>query len=246
MIITKQKPLDEIISYVKNYDKILITGCDGCYQPPRSEKESEILGLLLQLKDRLTFVKNSHKIRAMTVLRQCDDKILSSTMRPILKEFQPDAIISMACGAGVQTNAQLFDIPVFPGQNTMFIGAELHQNNQFLELCEACGDCMLGETGGICPVVNCAKHLMNGPCGGTVAGMCEVGNYSKPCAWVEIWKKLKRQGKLNVFKKFRMPRDYRASTSPRDESIKLSFEDVAGSLIETDHQQETKEVAEIE
>lgn len=242
MIITRQKPLDDILGYIHEYKRVLITGCDGCYQPPRAEKESEIMGLLITLKGKLESSGIGHEVKAVSTLRQCDDRILAASMRPLLKEYQPDAIVSMACGVGVQLLAKTTTIPVYPGQDTLFIGAEIHQDNKFEELCEACGDCLLGETGGVCPVVNCAKNLMNGPCGGTIEGMCEVGNYAKPCAWVEIWKVLKDRGRLDMFKLFRMPRDYRSGTSPREISIKETFPDVSGP----GEQVTTKEVAEIE
>ncbi|MHA1681330.1 MAG: methylenetetrahydrofolate reductase C-terminal domain-containing protein [Promethearchaeota archaeon] len=223
MIITKQKPLAQLLEFIKPYKRILITGCDGCYQPPRSEKEAEILGLMLRLKDKIDLISadGGRKLtKAITILRQCDDRIAATSIKPIMKDFQPEAIITMACGIGVQILSGILDVPVFPGQDTMFLGAEVHEKNEFVELCRACGDCVLGETGGVCPVANCAKHLMNGPCGGTIGGMCEVGNYTRPCAWIEIWKKLKKLGRMDLFKKFRMPRDYRVGGSPRSMNVK--------------------------
>ncbi|MHA1370351.1 MAG: methylenetetrahydrofolate reductase C-terminal domain-containing protein [Promethearchaeota archaeon] len=229
MIITKQKPISEILEYVKPYNKVLLVGCDGCFQPPRSEREAEVLGLLLQLKNKLEKSSDSagFSAKAMTVFRQCDDRIAATSLRPVLKDYKPDAIISMACGIGVQMLARLFDIPVFPAQNTVFIGAEIHEDNTYQEQCSACGNCYLGYTGGICPITNCAKSLLNGPCGGTIGGMCEVGGYENPCAWVEIWKKLKAQGRLDLFKAFKLPRNYRLATSPRKVKVKDTFSDSA-------------------
>ncbi|TFG06914.1 MAG: hypothetical protein EU539_06365 [Promethearchaeota archaeon] len=211
MIITQLKDIDEIYDYIKPYDKILIAGCDGCCQPPRSLNEAKVLGQLLELKARTDGKKL--KWKAMTVLRQCDDRIAATTCRPLVDDY--DAIVSLACGLGVvMMNKVLPQIMTFPAQNSHFGGVQNNGENFFIEYCETCGDCIIGETGGICPRAGCAKHLSNGPCGGMVDGMCEVGGYTKPCAWVEIWKRLKELDRLDLFKKYRGPRDYRLSTSP--------------------------------
>jgi hypothetical protein len=156
MIITQLKDIDEIYEMIKPYDKILIAGCDGCCQPPRSLNEAKTLGQLLELKARTE--SKTLKWKAITVLRQCDDRIAATTVGP-------------------------------------------HAENY-------------GETGGICPRAGCAKHLSNGPCGGMVDGMCEVGGYTIPCAWVRMWTRLKEFDRLDLFKKYRPPRDYRTSSSP--------------------------------
>lgn len=211
MIITEQKDIDEIYQMIEPYSKVLIAGCDGCCQPPRSINEAKTLGQLLELKRKSEGKTLTWK--AITVLRQCDDRIVGTTVRPYTENY--DAIISMACGLGVVMMNQVFeDILTFPAQESMFGGVENAGENNFIEYCEECGDCILAETGGICPRAGCAKHLSNGPCGGMVDGMCEVGDYTHPCAWVDIWKRLKKFGRLDLFKKYRPPRDWRTSTSP--------------------------------
>ncbi|MHA1763475.1 MAG: methylenetetrahydrofolate reductase C-terminal domain-containing protein [Promethearchaeota archaeon] len=211
MIITQLKDIEEIYELIKPYNKILIAGCDGCSQPPRSLNEAKVLGQLLELKARID--GKELKWKAITVLRQCDDRIAATTIRPLIEDY--DAILSLACGLGVVTmNKVLPEILTFPAQNSHFGGAQYNSENNFIEFCETCGDCILGETGGICPRAGCAKHLSNGPCGGMVDGMCEVGGYTVPCAWVEMWKRLKKFNRLDLFKKYRPPRDYRLSTSP--------------------------------
>ena len=211
MIITQQKDLNEIYEMIKPYKKILIAGCDGCCQPPRSIEEAKVLGQLLELKAK---TEGRNLIwKAITVLRQCDDRIAATTVRPFIEEY--DAIVSLACGLGVVMMNKVFqDILTFPGQNSHYGGAQNNAENNFIEYCETCGDCIIGETGGVCPRAGCAKHLSNGPCGGMVDGMCEVGGYTIPCAWVDMWKRLKKFDRLDLFKKYRHPRDYRTSTSP--------------------------------
>ncbi|MHA1883544.1 MAG: methylenetetrahydrofolate reductase C-terminal domain-containing protein [Promethearchaeota archaeon] len=211
MIITQLKDINEIYDLIKPYNKILIAGCDGCCQPPRSLNEAKVLGQLLELKGRTEGKELQWK--AITVLRQCDDRIAATTCSPYVDEFE--AILTLACGLGVvMMNKVLPKILTYPAQNSMFGGIQNTGENNFIEYCETCGDCIIGETGGLCPRAGCAKHLSNGPCGGMVEGMCEVGGYTIPCAWVRIWARLKEFNRLDLFKKYRGPRDFRTSTSP--------------------------------
>lgn len=212
MIITQLKDIDEIYEMVKPYSKILITGCDGCCQPPRSINEAKVLGQLLELKGKTEGKKFTWK--AITVLRQCDDRIAATTVRPFIEDY--DVIISMACGLGVVMMNRVFEnILTLPSQDSRYGGAQNNGENYFAEYCETCGECLLGETGGVCPMAGCAKNLSNGPCGGQVEGKCEVGGYTHECAWVKIWERLKKFNRLDLFTKYRPPRDYRLWSSPR-------------------------------
>lgn len=216
MIIVKMKEMDEIYDMVKNYDKILIAGCDGCCQPPRSVHEANILGKLLQLKKQVN--GGSFNYKAITVLRQCDDDIAAEALRTYVDDYE--AIISMSCGIGIQVLTKLYPEKVtYPAQNTLFNGMEDHKNNQFAEMCNQCGDCVLGVTGGYCPVAGCAKSLMNGPCGGQIEGKCEVGGYKVDCVWLNIYRRLKSIGRLDLFKQYKPMRDYRKMTSPKFVSL---------------------------
>ncbi len=211
MIITKLKPLDEIYKMIEPYSNVLIAGCDGCCQPPRSIHEANTLGRLLKLKRKVDGKDLNYK--AVTVLRQCDDKIAANALRSLINDY--DAVISMACGIGVQVLTKIFPQKVsYPAQNSMYNGMADHELNAYVEYCNQCGDCLLGETGGVCPVAGCAKSLMNGPCGGQIEGLCEVGDYTLPCAWVDIYKRLKKLNRLDLFNIYREKRDYRLMTSP--------------------------------
>lgn len=212
MIITQLKGIEEIYEMIKPYEKILVLGCDGCCQPPRSLNEAKTLAQMLELKARTE--GKEIKWKAITVLRQCDDRIAATTVRPFIEEY--DAIVTLACGLGVGMMNRIFpNILTFPAQNSMFGGAENHGENEFAEYCETCGECLLGVTGGICPMAGCAKNLSNGPCGGTVGGKCEVGGYVHDCAWIKIWARLKQFNRLDLFTKYRPPRNYRLWSSPR-------------------------------
>ena len=146
MIITQQKNIEEIYEIVKLYSKILIAGCDGCCQPPRSVNEAKVLGQLLELKAKSE--NRDLKWKAITVLRQCDDRIAATTLRPFIEDFE--AIVSLACGLGVVMVNRVFpEILTFPAQNSMFQGAQNNGDNFFVQYCDTCGDCLLGLTGGV-------------------------------------------------------------------------------------------------
>jgi len=216
LIIVRQKPLEKIFEMTGNFKKLLIVGCDGCAAIVQAggEKQAEILKTLLEMQRKLGG-RDGSKAKAISVLRQCDRQIALSSLSPLVEDY--DALVSLACGVGVQTLADLFpDKTVIPANDTMFIGMHDTKEGKFYEMCRACGDCILFETGGICPITRCAKSLLNGPCGGQAGGKCEVGGWKNDCAWVLIYNRLKEKNKLDLFKKFRIPRDYRISEHPRE------------------------------
>ena len=221
MIVLKQKSLEEILKMLENSKNVLIVGCDGCaaiYQVG-GMRQAELMSALLEMARK---IKGSAEIktRVTTVLRQCDQQIVTTSISPLIRDYE--AILSMACGVGVQTLADIFeDKIVIPANDTMFIGMQDFEAKKFYELCSACGDCVLFETGGICPVTRCAKGLLNGPCGGQVNGKCEVGRYTKDCAWVLIWKRLKQRGRLDLFTKFR-PFRVNKQHPPRELKLPIS------------------------
>ena len=217
MIVVRMRPFQEIISMLEKYQRILIVGCDGCsgVYEVGGIKQAEIL------KQRLEWTiqaKKSEKVHVETISvpRQCDNEIIVKWLHD-LTDFE--AILSLGCGVGVQTIADVYeDKPVFPGVKTQFIGMMDKVQEKLLERCQACGDCVLAETGGVCPITRCAKGLLNGPCGGFAKGKCEVGigEEKRDCAWVLIFNRLKARGRLDLFLKFRPLRDYRVSNSPRE------------------------------
>lgn len=190
MIVVRLKPLEEITSMLNGYQKILIVGCDGCsgVYEVGGIKQAEML------KERLERIKEKISIETISVPRQCDNEIIAKWLHDV-DEF--DAIFSLGCGVGVQTIAEVYeDKHVFPLVNTKFIGMEDKKQEKLLERCQACGDCILAETGGVCPITRCAKQLLNGPCGGQAKGKCEVGGWKNDCAWILIYNRLKSKGQL--------------------------------------------------
>ena len=171
MIVGEQKPIKEIKEIVAPYKKILILGCGTCVKTCFAGGEDEVATLASAL--RLAFKKDDKKIaiEEFTIERQCEDAFIQEVATVIDTKT---AVLSLACGAGVQAIAKRFPkAPVLPGVNTTFIGI-LEKEGLFTEECLGCGDCKLAVFGGVCPISRCAKKLLNGPCGGSQEGKCEV------------------------------------------------------------------------
>ncbi len=211
MIIAERKPMEEIRQMIAPYKKLLLAGCATCVAVCWVGGEKEVGILASQL--RLDQSKGRKKISVLeaTVERQCEKEMVEE-LRDKVQEV--DAVLSLACGSGVQTMAEMFeDKPVFPAVNTTFIGMP-EREGLWVEMCGACGDCFLDRTGGICPVVRWAKGLLNGPCGGTrKGGKCEI-DPEKDCAWVLIYRRLEKQDRLDLMRQYYTPRNFRAVKRP--------------------------------
>jgi ferredoxin len=221
MITAERKPLEELIEYVKPFKRILLLGCNECVTvcAAGGRKEVGLLASGLQM----AMLKNgiNIEIRQHTLERQCDPEYIEELV-PMIDSA--DAVMSMACGCGVQQIAMRFkDKPVFPAVNTTFMGASERQG-VWAERCQGCGNCLLGITGGICPIARCAKQLMNGPCGGSTGGNCEISD-DVDCAWQLIWDRLKALGLEKMYLENIPAKDWRTGggSGPR----KIIREDLA-------------------
>ena len=193
MIIAERKPIDEILGFLVKYRKVLVLGCGGCVTVclAGGEKEAGILGSQLAMASR----KEGRPLEVVqkTVERQCDFEYLAG-IRHLVKEV--DAVLSLACGIGIQTCNEAFrDKMTWPGVNTRFLGVNLNVG-EWAERCQACGQCVLDRTGGICPVARCSKSIFNGPCGGSQGGKCEVSP-DTDCAWALIYDRLTQLGEVD-------------------------------------------------
>lgn len=192
MVIGECKPLKEILAMIAPYRKIILAGCRGCVTvcSAGGEKEVGILAAAVSLaRDKEA---RPIEIREVTLERQCDTEYLEQ-LRSYIDEYE--AVLSIACGAGVQFIAEQYrKTPVCPGINTNFIGVT-EQQGVWAERCQACGNCKLHLTGGICPITRCSKSLLNGPCGGSAQGKCEV-DPDVECGWQLIIDVLSEQGRL--------------------------------------------------
>jgi len=212
MIIAERKPLEEIRNMIAGYKKVLVVGCSTCVTICWAGGEKEVGILSSQLRLASSREGNELSILEATIERQCEKEMVIEGLRDKVEEVE--VILSMGCGAGVQTIAEIFEEkPTFPALNTTFIGMP-EKEGAWVETCGACGDCFLDRTGGVCPVVRCAKGLLNGPCGGTrKGGKCEI-DPEKDCAWVLIYRRLEKQGRLDLMRKYYEPKNYRAVKSP--------------------------------
>jgi ferredoxin len=207
MITAERKPMEEIIECVRPYGRILLIGCNECVTvcAAGGRKEVGLLASALQMD----FMKGGKTldIKEMTLERQCDPEYVDELVTVI---DQVDAVLSMACGCGVQEVARRYkNKPVFPAVNTKFMGASERQG-VWAERCQGCGDCVLGITAGICPIARCSKRLMNGPCGGSTGGKCEIST-DVDCAWQLIWDRLQELGIADRYEEILSAKDWRTS-----------------------------------
>ncbi|MGQ9693286.1 MAG: methylenetetrahydrofolate reductase C-terminal domain-containing protein [Thermodesulfobacteriota bacterium] len=205
--ITKQKPFPEIINLLGEMERIFLIGCGTCTTMSHTGGLIEVLEMKERLQERLKVVTGF-----LIIPVACDnltEEALHQNL-PAIKEAQ--GLLIMTCAFGVQTISRYLDLPVIPALDTLFIGKEIGPG-LFQEICRQCGECILGETGGICPVTSCHKGLVNGPCGGTNNGKCEIDR-NKDCAWTLIYERLQKQGRLSAMRKFQPPKNYQVEPQP--------------------------------
>jgi ferredoxin len=210
MIVAQRKPVEEIKQALEGYEKILIVGCGTCVAVCMAGGEREVGVLASMLKMSFKMEGKEVEIGEVTVERQCDKEFMQPLEEKI-KDYQ--VVISLACGIGVQFLSELYEgTYVMPGVNTRFLGSN-EGEGMWQERCRACGECVLAQTGGVCPITICAKGLLNGPCGGTNDGKCEVDK-DKDCAWTLIYQRLEKLGKLDNIRSIFPPKNYQTQTTP--------------------------------
>jgi len=219
MIVGRTKPVEEIASSIGHFKNVLIVGCGSCVTVCLSGGDKEARALARDLANSDYYGGDPPSLRVETFQRQCERDLLDAYLQ-IHKDV--DAILSLACGAGVQTLSDVFDpVPVIPALNTSFLGA-LDEPGLWREKCQGCGDCLLTFTAGICPLARCAKRLLNGPCGGSSNGKCEIGG-DVDCAWHLIVERLAARGRLEDYEKIRPPRDWSLERGGGPRSIQRAF-----------------------
>jgi len=207
MIIAEQKPLAEIKAMLNGRHKVLVVGCGTCVTVCLAGGEKEV-GILASSLRMATQLDGNHiGFDEITVQRQCEWEYIDP-LADRLANY--DTVLSLACGIGVQTLVQRFpNVWVLPGLNTTFLGLPIEQG-VWEERCQACGQCILDRTGGICPIARCSKQLLNGPCGGSQKGRCEV-NPDTPCAWQLIYDRMSALGLLDKLMEVQPPKDWSTS-----------------------------------
>lgn len=219
MIVADRKPLDEILESIKGYKKIMLMACGGCVTVCFSGGAKA--GELLASQIKMARMKDGDPIEIVECApeRQCEFEFIDAFKEEL---DGVEAVLSIACGVGVQAMSERHvDTITIPGLNTKFMGYPV-EHAVWEERCAGCGDCVLEWTGGVCPIARCAKNLLNGPCGGSSGGVCEVDK-DVACVWQLIHDRLEKIGKLDNLMIVREPKDWRTSTSARQR--KCTFEE---------------------
>lgn len=209
MIVAESKPIKELLEMVKDFKKILVVGCKGCVTVCNvgGAKEAAILASTIRIagkKEGLDVVVSEH-----TLERQCDPEYINE-LKDVIVDY--DAVISIACGVGPQFLSERYpDKKIFPGVNTKFMGGAV-EHGVWEERCAGCGACAIHLFGGLCPIARCSKSLLNGPCGGSSNGKCEISN-EVDCVWDLIVTKMMAQDRLDELTVFRPPKSW---TTARD------------------------------
>ena len=204
MITAEQKPIDEIKAMIAPYKRVLVVGCGSCVAECAAggERETGMLASVLRMDAKMG--DRNVQIEEKTLDRQCVKEFVV-LLDEVVDKY--DAMLSLGCGAGVQAVAEMYsEIPVIPALNTGFLG-ETRDQGLWVENCLGCGDCMLFDFGGICHLARCSKQLFNGPCGGSVNGVCEI-NPEVPCAWQLIVDRLSSFNALDRLEKIYPPKDW--------------------------------------
>jgi len=205
MLISEQKPLEEILSYLDGDKSVFLIGCKGCAEGWGSGGEKQVAEMKRTVEEHGKRVTGSAVVDML-----CDAALTKLKLRAYKKEIaSADSILVLTDGAGVQTVAEVVDKVVHPGCNTLSAGGA-HAEWKEAERCLECGDCMLEFTGGLCPIARCSKHLLNGPCGGSQGGKCEV-DPNIPCVWQQIVDHLAKLGRLDKLERFMGPKNWSVS-----------------------------------
>ena len=204
MIVAESKPIKELLEMVKDFKKILVVGCKGCVTVCNvgGAKEVAILASTIRIsgkKEGLDLVVGEH-----TLERQCDPEYINE-LKDVIGDY--DAVISIACGVGPQFISERYPASkVFPGVNTKFMGGAV-EHGVWSERCAGCGTCLVHNFGGLCPIARCSKSLLNGPCGGSSNGKCEISN-DVECIWDTIVLKMMEQDRLSELMEFKPPKSW--------------------------------------
>jgi ferredoxin len=202
--ITAQKPFEEISEALSEVERVYVVGCGTCATMCHTGGKSEVL----DMKDRLEAA--GKKVTGWMVIPIACDELTKDALAENAKDVaEADAILAMTCAFGAQTITLYTNKPVYPALNTLFVGKE-ETPGHFIEVCMQCGNCILAKTAGICPLVRCAKSLLNGPCGGSVKGKCEISP-DIPCAWQMIYDRLAALGQLDKLEEIVPIRDWSTS-----------------------------------
>ena len=207
MIISTQKPLEEIRTALEPYYRLGVIGCGGCAAACQAGGTKQVEELSKSLDDK-------DIVFTFQIDEPCDRRILSRELRRVSERVEAvDALLVLACGAGVQGVAAVVSKPCIAGLNTLFPGTIVHSTD-YREICRACGECILNQTAAICPRTLCPKSIANGPCSEKLGEQCSVDADSE-CVWVSITKRSQSLGLAEVSLDFPLAGEMRRITPRR-------------------------------
>ena len=204
MIVAHRKSIPELIEILTGHNKVLVLGCGTCVTVclAGGQREVGIIASALRMASKIR--GSALQVEELTIERQCDNIFIETAAEAVERN---DVVLSLGCGAGVQAIAERYsDKPVYAGLDTVFLGI-LEERGIWTEKCSACGACVLHNYGGVCPITQCAKRLLNGPCGGSREDRCEV-RPDRPCAWQLIYQRLKDIGQLDRLRQIQAPKNW--------------------------------------
>ncbi|HIS27778.1 MAG TPA: electron transport complex subunit RsxC [Candidatus Pullilachnospira intestinigallinarum] len=187
----KLKSNEELASLLADKDNLFIIACNKCFKEFETIDEPECGEFEKFAAENGKTVTGSARVDFLCNKTQTEKK---------LQDMIPEGtenIFVISCGLGIQTIADLAGKPVYAASNSLNYTGH-HGMALTKKACDACAQCYLNITGGICPIVDCSKSLVNGQCGGAKNGKCEV-NGDKDCAWEKIYRRLEKQGRLEEF-----------------------------------------------
>ena len=206
--ITKRKPLDEVNQILDTFERVYIVGCGTCATMTKTGGTEEVSAMKKHLEELGKLITGS-----IVIPTACDEMTEVAFKENEGAINNANCVLVMACALGVHRLSLYTDLPIIPALDTLFIGVE-DSPGYFYEVCAQCGQCIIGEMAGICPLTRCHKGLLNGPCGGTNNGKCEVDK-EKDCAWTLIYRRLEEQGRLDLMRKYQPPKNYQVVPRPR-------------------------------
>lgn len=207
MIVASPKSVTEIKDIIERHDKVLFVGCGTCVTVCLAGGQREVGIMAYAIRIARKLAGKPIEIEQVTIERQCENEFIQELAAAVERN---EAVISFGCGAGVQALAErLPGKPVYAALNTQFLGI-LEEQAVWTEKCLGCGQCVLADFGGLCPVTRCAKRLLNGPCGGSRPEHCEV-DPDRPCVWQMIYERLESVDQLDRLDEITPPKDWQPS-----------------------------------
>ena len=212
--VTRTKPMEKVLEALTGYEHVFVVGCGTCATMCRTGGVDEVAAMRGALEEAGKLVTGT-----LVIPTACDNVTHECLAQNRQALADSQVVLAMSCAFGVQTVMGYAERPVQPALDTLFFGLETMPGH-FAEVCIQCGECVLAYTGGICPVTACHKGLLNGPCGGTNDGKCEIDS-TIDCAWTLVFRRLKEMGRLDLMERFHEPKNWQAMPKPGKVAIDI-------------------------